>query len=114
MIHTKIELALEKFGNPRIVEKDNKIRISLEKVKDCQNLILLDIGEYKFKKIAGIIVHTRISNEMAEIIHIAINPSIKNNEEVLLNLINQVIRIYKRIKEVKSIFVIYLQKQINI
>ena len=113
-VYSKIEKALEKYGNPYIHENDGKCKIGLEKLKDCQNLILVQ----KFsdnEKILGIILHSRIQKEKAEIIHIAIdNNQVSKDNEYLKIMMNEIFRIYKSIKGVKMIEITYIGKELKI
>lgn len=114
IVYSKIEIALEKFGNPKIVNSKDNIRIVLEKINDCQNLILLENNEDKLN-ILGIVLHSRVSKNKAEVIHFAIDQD-RNNEDIdiLSKLMGEIYRIYKRIKGVETIEITYLRKELKI
>ena len=114
VVYSKIEIALEKYGNPKIINIDNNIWIVLEKMNDCQNLILLENNEGKFN-ILGIALHSRVSKNRAEVIHLAIDQE-RNNEDldILSKLMGEIFRIYKRIKGIETIEITYLQKKLKI
>lgn len=103
VVYTKIEKALAIYGNPRIIRENNKVRIGLEKMEDCQNLMLSD---KEALKLLGIIIHSRIAYKEVEIIHIAINKNFEKTD-ILEIMIQEIIRIYKRIKGIEHIKITY-------
>jgi len=114
IVYSKIEIALEKYGNPKIISSENNIRIVLEKINNCQNLILIEERE-KMINILGIALHSRISQNKAEVIHFAIDKEKnKENLNILSMLMEEIFRIYKRIKAVESLEITYLQKELKI
>lgn len=110
IVYSKIENALEKYGNPKLIEKNSRIRISIEKIEDCQNLILVDTSR---NILLGIMLHSRINEKEAELIHIAIDKDYFNLNVFEL-LYNEIIRIYSKIKGVKYLRVTYIKKRIKI
>lgn len=114
ILYSKIEIALEKYGNPKIINSGNNIRIVLDKINNCQNLILIEKREKKIN-ILGIALHSRISQNKAEVIHFAIDKEKnKENLNILIMLMEEMFRIYKRIKGVESLEITYLQKEFKI
>ena len=110
-VYPKIEKALEKYGNPFIIENGGRYKIGLERLKDCQNLILIR----KFsddEKISGIILHSRTQKDKAEIIHIAVDNN-KNNDNLNI-MMNEILRIYKSIKGVEKLEITYIGKELKI
>jgi len=114
VVYPKIEIALEKYGNPRIIEKNGKINIVLEKLEECQNLILT--GTFgNSNLVLGIILHSRVTNTRAELIHFAVDKTIKDNANEVFNiLLKEITRIYKMIKGIEDIYITYLGKKIKI
>ena len=110
IVYSKIENALEKYGNPKLIEKNSRIRISVEKIEDCQNLILIDTSR---NKLLGIMLHSRINKNEAELIHMAINKE-HNNTNVFELLFDEIIRIYSKIKDVRYLHITYIKKRIKI
>jgi hypothetical protein len=108
--HPNIIRLIEVYGRPSIVEKDNKLRIILEKV-NCQNLFIR-----RGNNLVGALIYHRNLPDNIDLIHIAVDEKYSSTgvyagEMIVLRMIKELKRIVLMIKGVKKVSVSYKQKR---
>lgn len=102
---------VEKYGSPQIIERDGGLRIQLELLKEVQTLYAI-AQNGQARKLAGVVVYTRIQDGDLEIVHIVVKDEYtmkgkKAKDEVAAMLIEEVCRIARRIHGVHSVRLAY-------
>ena len=65
--------------------------------------------------VLGILIHSRVANNRAELIHFAFDKSMQDaGNDILFRMITEITGIYKRIKGIEEIYITYLNKKIKI
>jgi hypothetical protein len=107
-----IIMAIELYGIPNIINKNNSLFIAFEKV-DCQNLFVIKNGE-----LVGALVFYRNKPENIDLIHIAIDEKYSSTGEyvdniLFLKMINELKKIARMIKGIKTITIKYIDNEQN-
>jgi hypothetical protein len=104
--HLDIVKLVESFGEPEIIEKDGRLRITLPRV-DCQNLFATKNGS-----LVGLLIFNRSSPEHIELIHIAVDEKYSStgeyaDEKLVLRMMSELKKIALMIKGLKKIHIKY-------
>jgi len=95
-----IERMVEKYGNPKIIEKDGYLEMTSEKCSDSRSLFIS-----KGPALIGVLIYYQSSNTNIEIIHIALNNDYSMNN--LFGLLNNCIK-FLNIEKLKTFSVGYI------
>lgn len=114
---------VESFGEPEIIEKDDRLRIALPRV-ECQNLFATKNGS-----LVGLLIFNRSSPEQIEIIHIVVDEKYSStgeyaDDKLVLRMFSELKKIALMIKGLKKIRIkyrkeseqeriLYLRKRMN-
>jgi len=109
--------SIEQFGQPFILQIENKLRISIEGVQDTQTLYAL--GRVKnVTTLLGLIMYVRVDEENIVILHIGITEDYSahghnNNHLLLIRLISELRTLAKKIKGVRFLKMLYSKGKIT-
>lgn len=101
-----IESAIDKYGLPKIIKENNKLKITLEKIESPQTIFAFDNED-----LVGLIIFHRETFDNIVILHIAISEkySLINNQSfsLAIALIEELKKKAKNIKGVKTLSIYY-------
>jgi hypothetical protein len=106
-----ITASVEKYGSPRIVEKNGGLRIQLRLLEDVQTLYAV-AREDDWQELAGALVYTRTEPRTLEILHIVVKDEYtlqgKRSEQGLtFLLIEELCRIGRMIQGIQFVSLAY-------
>ena len=110
--YLNIEHIIESFGQPRIVKKNNRLYLILEKV-DCQTIFTM-VND----NLVGLAIYYRDSLDNIDLVHIAVDEKYSSTGKyadklLVLQMINKLKKIALKIKGIKTITIKYGQKRVN-
>lgn len=102
-----IQDSIERYGHPRIIERDGLLSITLDRVAGAQ-VIFAQEGE----ALVGVVVFTRQQPDRLVVVHIAVAPAFSAGgheapQMLCLRLIDQVRGIGRRIRGISWVDVMY-------
>lgn len=97
---------VESFGEPEIIEKDRRLRITLPRI-DCQNIFAT-----KQDSLVGLLIYNRSLPEQIEIIHIVVDEKYSStgiyaDKKLVLKMMSELKKIALMIKGLKTIHINY-------
>ena len=104
-----IKHLIESYGQPRIVEENDRLYLYFEKI-DCQNIFsIID------HNLVGLTIYYRDSLDNIDLVHIAVDEKYSSTGKyadklLVFQIINELRKIVLRIKGIKTITVKYGQK----
>jgi len=106
-----IEHLIESYGQPRIVEENDRLYLNFEKI-DCQNLFTT-VND----NLASLAIFYRDSRDNIDLVHIAVDEKYSSTGKyayklLVFQIINELKKIALRLKDIKTITVKYGQKWI--
>ena len=109
--NAQINNSVTRFGNPKIVEDKKKLRVIIEKIKDCQNLFVFDSGGND-SSLLGVLIYYRESLKNIVILHIAVTEECSvtgkyHGEYITFRLINRLKEDVGKIKGVETVSFAY-------
>ena len=106
-----IEHLIKSYGQPRIVEENDRVYLNFEKI-DCQNIfIIID------HNLVGLAIYYRDSLDNIDLVHIAVDEKYSSTGKyadklLVLQMINKLKKIALKLKGIKTITVKYGQKRV--
>ena len=106
-----IEHLIKSYGQPRIVEENDRVYLNFEKI-DCQNIfIIID------HNLVGLAIYYRDSLDNIDLVHIVVGEKYSSTGKyadklLVLQMINKLKKIALKIKGIKTITVKYGQKRV--
>lgn len=92
----QIEKSVTRFGYPRIVLDEKRLRVEIEGIEGTQNLFIFD-GEGDDASLLGVLIYYRQSMEKITILHIAVVEDCSANGKYAKEFIT--LRLINRLKE---------------
>ena len=106
-----IKHLIESYGQPRIVEENDRLYLNFEKI-DCQNIFsIID------HNLVGLAIYYRDSLDNIDLVHIVVDEKYSSTGKyadklLVLQMINKLKKIALKIKGIKTITVKYGQKRV--
>ena len=106
-----IEHLIESYGQPRIVEENDRLYLNFEKI-DCQNIfIIID------NNLVGLAIYYRDSLDNIDLVHIAVDEKYSSKDTqtdkfLVFRIINEMKKIVMEIKGINTIIIKYGQNWI--
>jgi hypothetical protein len=106
-----IRASVEKYGSPKIVVKNNRLRVQLSLLEDVQTLYAIKVVGEELGLI-GTVIYGRTEPKVIEILHIVVKEEYTyqgqhGSEGLTFFLIDELCRIASRIKGVSSVRLAY-------
>lgn len=108
---SRIDHVINEYGVPSIVVDNDRLRIQVEGLAECQTLYALDCSAEK-PVLAGVMVYVRSDWENIVLLHIAVKEDYSRmgkfaDQMLVLKMTTQLRRIARRIKGIRSITLKY-------
>jgi hypothetical protein len=114
----QIESAIERYGIPEITVADGFLRFTVGRLGEVQTLYALD-GDASRGRLAGVMLFARVSDDHVVLLHIGIAAEYASDgplrhRMLAMRMIEQLKRIGRSIKGVRSIEMLYGRTGVNI
>ena len=104
LYRVQIEKAIDDFGMPTITEQGEHLHIACRNC-ECQTLFAVDAGQ-----LLGVLIYTRLDAQKLAVVHIATHSKLGSQQAVGLILVEELLRLGKRIKGIERLIISYGQK----
>ena len=105
-----IQRSIDSYGLPEILEQDGKLQVRVTRINDAQTLFAVS----KFGHPMGVAIFARVVPDRIAVLHLAVMPHLQStadiNARVLLELVEEVLRVARDTHGVDGVDVIYSQR----
>ena len=103
--------SIDKYGLPEIVEVENKLRFTIDKLSDVQTLFAIDDAPGT-GVLAAVMIYTRVDDSTIVLLHLGVaeayaSDGVHADRLLVLRLINELKRVARSISGVTGIEIIY-------
>ena len=107
IVRAAIVEGIEKYGVPKIVVEDDRLRVKLDSVHEVQTIFAVASSLFR-ARLAGVMIYTRIDPETILLLHLAVAPEFSSHgrqrkQMLALRFVEQLRGIAARVKGVRHV-----------